>query len=121
MRDKVTADVQFPVEEPLDLRPFVVEGSTSATRTTCSYDLIGVANHIGGTGFGHYVAHCDVNNDPRVLPSNAPPEASLTKKSAKWMCFNDGKVSKTSHVDEVSGPSAYLLFYQLREAVLNEC
>eukprot|EP00605_Chrysophyceae_sp_TOSAG23-4_P000737 GSChrysophyteH1.ASY1.ANO1.824.1 assembled CDS len=103
MRDKVTADVQFPVEEPLDLRPFVVEGSASATQTTCSYDLIGVANHIGGTGFGHYVAHCDVNNDSR------------------WMCFNDGKVSKASQSEGgVSGPSAYLLFYQLHEVVQNE-
>ena len=117
-RDKVTSDVKFPVNEPLDMRPYIVPDSSSALNRTCQYDLIGVANHIGGTGFGHYIAHCNVNNNDMEsgFSSDDQPEVNASiSKPAKWMCFNDGKVSKVKNGDGVSGPSAYLLFYQLRE------
>jgi len=127
-RDKVTADVNFPIDEPLDVRPFLAQERPSAAGDNCLYDIVGVANHIGGTGFGHYIAHCNVNSNSdsstssdsaggAVAAAKMGPQSNPHKASqpAKWMCFNDGKVSKTKNSAAIGGPSAYLLFYQLRD------
>ncbi len=104
---KVNVDVTFPIEDSLDLGPYVSKESDSAT--SALYDLIGVSNHSGGMGGGHYIAHCDVNNSPSA-------RARVSAYEAQWTCFNDSKVSKLKKGSSIGGPSAYLLFYQLRQA-----
>lgn len=67
-------------------------------RTTHSpvYDLWGVSNHQGSVNSGHYIAHI----------YNAAQD--------KWVCYNDARVYTTS-VSSLKGPSAYVLFYVLRD------
>lgn len=64
------------------------------------YDLVGISNHMGGLGGGHYVAHADTHSD-------------LPGRDSRWMCFNDDRVSTASPTD-IAGPTAYVLFYRLR-------
>ena len=35
-------------------------------------------------------------------------------KVARWMCFNDARVS-VANASSIAGPTAYVLFYKLRE------
>lgn len=65
------------------------------------YDLIGVSNHHGNLHAGHYIAHVDTNPG---TGSNA----------SRWVCFNDARVSYANPAS-IAGPTAYVLFYQLRE------
>ena len=90
--EKVLTNVTFPLEG-LDLNPFVSPDST--INTSAMYDLSGVSHHTGGTGGGHYIAHVDTG-------------------SGAWMCFNDERVDSVQ-TERVSGASAYVLFYKLRE------
>ena len=109
------------------------------------YDLLGVSHHCGTLSGGHYVAHVDTNThvdrranqqgdgrDIHVLaegsqssdPSDRVAAADSTGTGARararrngdprWMCFNDEQVTPASAID-VIGPSAYVLFYRLRE------
>ncbi len=59
------------------------------------YDLVGVVNHMGGLGGGHYVADCRNRDD------------------GGWYAFNDSRVTPTSPA-ALSGSAAYLLFYVRR-------
>lgn len=108
------------------------------------YDLLGVSHHCGTLSGGHYVAHVDTNahverrssqqgerKDVHILAegshSGEPSDRSAASDSSgtgtgrarqsgdpRWMCFNDEQVSPASPID-VIGPSAYVLFYRLRE------
>jgi hypothetical protein len=70
--------------------------------TTPIYDLIGVSNHHGSLNGGHYIAHVDTSY------------AASKGQAPRWMCFNDARVSQ-ANVNSISGPTAYVLFYKLRE------
>lgn len=61
------------------------------------YDLIGITNHFGSTGGGHYTAYA---KDP---------------ESGDWYDFDDSSVCKLSSSEDVVTESAYILFYQRRE------
>lgn len=65
-----------------------------------NYDLIGVSNHHGNLHGGHYIAHVDTNCGE--------------KSSARWMCFNDARVS-AANANSIAGPTAYVLFYKMRD------
>lgn len=103
------------------------------------YDLLGVSHHCGTLSGGHYVAHVDTNAAARGSQSPGQQEADHTEQSigrektgnhdrfttqdrnseavrseARWMCFNDELVTPASPAD-IIGPSAYVLFYRLRE------
>ncbi len=56
------------------------------------YDCVGVVNHMGGLGGGHYTADC------------------LNRDTGNWHTFNDSRVSSQSAAG-LSGSSAYVLFY----------
>lgn len=60
------------------------------------YDLIGISNHFGSTGGGHYTAYC---KDPN---------------SQEWYDFDDSSVNKLRGEEDVVTESAYILFYQRR-------
>ena len=92
-RSKVTTSVDFPVQG-LDVAPYCFPGSPAADSSTV-YDLVGVVNHMGSLGGGHYTAD------------------ALNADTGKWYNFNDSRVSSTSS-SRLSGSSAYLLFYVQR-------
>jgi ubiquitin C-terminal hydrolase len=93
-RDKIDTLVEFPVEG-LDMSSYV-HNPEQKKQEPIIYDLIGVANHFGGLGGGHYTAYA----------KNAPLDS--------WYSFDDALVCPTSAANVVTR-SAYVLFYQMRE------
>ena len=91
-RDKIDAYVDCPLRD-LDLSQFALN---SSEKSKAQYDLIGVSNHMGGLGGGHYTAHARNVHD------------------RKWHTFDDSWVSEVSE-DNVISKSAYVLIYQQRE------
>ena len=116
-REKLSTDVHFPLAG-LDMRPYVscnvggssgngsAGGSADAsnnTRPPPVYDLVGVSNHHGSLHSGHYIAHVDTT-------------CGRSDKTRRWTCFNDSRVS-LANASNVSGPTAYVLFYKLQQPV----
>ena len=117
LREKLSTDVSFPLAG-LDMSSYMsadrkrlLEESSEEEilhrKSVPVYDLIGVSHHSGSMNGGHYVAHVDT--------SCGLGGAS----SARWMCFNDSRVSSAS-ASNLGGPSAYVLFYRRRETVSSE-
>ncbi|KAK8042126.1 UCH-domain-containing protein [Apiospora rasikravindrae] len=90
-RDKLDVFVDFPLEG-LDLTRRVQNLEDGKDEI---YDLIGVDDHWGGLGGGHYTARARNFVD------------------GQWYSYNDSSVSKTSP-DKIVESSAYLLFYRRR-------
>jgi ubiquitin C-terminal hydrolase len=108
----------------------------TTTKSDAIYDLIGVVHHSGGINGGHYVAHVssrpiNTNEVPPVdrvdasfsrsntVASPAPTTSdpgidAVGSANSGWTCFNDAHVSPISS-NHISGPSAYVLFYQLKK------
>ena len=122
-RDKVNTDVLFPMSE-LDMSPYISTDAPSSIKDGALYDLVGVSHHSGGLNGGHYTAHVDVTGgDSGVHPS--------------WRFFNDARVSQVNtnpnpnpsvgggndNLNDaaragIGGPSAYMLFYRMRQEKL---
>ena len=62
-----------------------------------TYDLIGVSNHFGNVGFGHYTAY------------------TLNASDQCWYEFNDSSVTKISDTAKIVAQEAYLLLYRRRD------
>lgn len=77
-----------PVEE--------TKGSKSTKKNKLAYDLFGVVNHYGSTGFGHYTAF------------------AKNWKSGSWDCYDDSHVTPQDPKD-VCTPAAYVLFYKRKD------
>lgn len=90
--DKINMVVDFPIEG-LDMKEFV---SSHKTGEPLLYDLIGVDNHFGGLGGGHYTA------------------SAKNFRDGKWYYFNDGRVTQIDDPQECVSEAAYLLFYKKR-------
>lgn len=93
-RDKIDTMVEFPIEG-LDMTDYVLN-SKQKEQKKLTYNLIGVANHFGGLGGGHYTAYA------KNYVQNA------------WYSFDDALVTPISSSNVVTR-SAYVLFYQLEE------
>lgn len=93
-RDKIDTLVEFPVNN-LDMSKYVLNPAQKE-RGQLTYSLIGVANHFGGLGGGHYTAYA----------KNAHQNT--------WYSFDDALVTPTTSSNVVTR-SAYVLFYQLQE------
>lgn len=93
LSDKINTVVDFPIEG-LDITDFVT--SSQVEEKSLVYDLIGVDNHYGGLGGGHYTA--TVKNF----------------RDGKWYYFNDGRVTPLEDPKECVTGAAYLLFYKRR-------
>ncbi|KAH3764859.1 ubiquitin carboxyl-terminal hydrolase 15 [Pelomyxa schiedti] len=89
-RQKLMDDIAFPIDN-FDLTHLVPPQEFKPV-----YELYAVSNHSGGIGGGHYTANC------------------RNKDDNNWYNFNDSSCSITTS-DSVSGPAAYLLFYQLKK------
>ncbi|XP_043245405.1 ubiquitin carboxyl-terminal hydrolase 15-like [Amphibalanus amphitrite] len=96
-RDKIDALVEFPTRG-LNMGPHLLDPN----RPCSTYDLIGVSNHYGGMGGGHYVAYCKNRDDNR------------------WYYFDDSSVTEASE-DAVCTKAAYVLFYMRREPQSAAC
>ena len=86
--EKNEENIIFPINN-LDMKEFIV----GPDKDHSVYDLFGVSEHYGGTGFGHYTAVC--------------------KNFGKWYSYNDSSVHETSESNIVSN-GAYVLFYRRR-------
>lgn len=109
------------------------------------YDLAGISHHSGSMSGGHYIAHiniattansnnnnsasvggveeCSYKSDTSIVDGNglgtnraegAGTSGNNGLPASKWMCFNDARVSTVSS-SAIGGPTAYVLFYNLRE------
>lgn len=96
-RSKLNTTIAFPSR--LDLSQYVPKRGIKGPAPI--YGLYAVSNHMGGTGGGHYTAHCNV---------------SATRDMDSWFTFNDSKVHRVPSDSvggpSVGGPSAYVLFYK---------
>jgi len=91
---KINTFVQFPgCDEELDMTHYCT-GNFSKNKIL--YQLIGVSNHFGGMGGGHYTAY------------------AKNHFNQKWYDYNDQHVTYASLKDIVT-EAAYVLFYQLKE------
>jgi ubiquitin C-terminal hydrolase len=59
------------------------------------YDLIGICNHSGSVGGGHYTSFVKDNNE--------------------WYLCNDTQIIKINDTENMITPKAYCLFYRKRE------
>ena len=88
-RRKVKNQIDFPLDN-LNLSEYIT--GPQDLKTPPNYTLIGVSNHMGEMGFGHYTAYC------RAVRNN------------EWYHFDDSSVSKVS-ADQICSRSAYVLVY----------
>eukprot|EP00667_Euglena_gracilis_P002617 EG_transcript_2618 len=94
-RRKVDSLVDYPLTG-LDLAPYIAQPLPPGT--SAIYDLIGVTHHLGGSiEFGHYTACARHANTDR------------------WYAFDDSRAELCEAEDLQPTPSAYLLFYRLRD------
>lgn len=87
LRDKIDAMVDCPLKN-LDMGQYLIKRD----RPQCVYNLIGVCNHFGGMGGGHYTASCK------------------NKDTGEWYYFDDSSVMQIAE-DKVLTSAAYVLFY----------
>ncbi|KNC49463.1 CAMK/CAMK1 protein kinase [Thecamonas trahens ATCC 50062] len=92
---KLEAFIDFPLTG-LDLTPFVREGAP----VPGVYNLVGVVNHIGVVGGGHYTAY--VKHGERD----------------QWFLFDDAHVEPVGAARDVVTPKAYILVYELASEVV---
>lgn len=92
--DKINELIEFPIEN-FDLSSYVTKSDSGKEYI---YDLVGVDNHYGGIGGGHYTAFAKNFND------------------SNWYYFNDSRVTKENVEDSVN-EAAYLLFYKRRNGL----
>lgn len=112
------------VTRGLDMSPYcnpkAIKAGSSAT-----FDLIGVSNHSGNLGGGHYTALCKnfqviLAYRHRITPDAGPPPAlsgpntPAAMQDGKWYDFNDSHVSVSREPNGAS-QSAYVLFYRRRD------
>ncbi|KAK9497948.1 hypothetical protein O3M35_003843 [Rhynocoris fuscipes] len=91
-RDKIDSLVEFPVND-LTLTDYVI----NTEGPDMKYDLIGVCNHYGTMGGGHYTAYCK------------------NKLTEEWYCFDDNSVSVIQSEESIMTSAAYVLFYMAKD------
>ena len=62
-------------------------------KKNCIYDLVAVSRHVGQLGSGHYTA------------------IARNEVDGEWYNFDDSRVRKLKPEEQVSDPSAYVVFY----------
>lgn len=88
-RDKITTNVDFPVEN-LNLDRYVIG---SRPQSPSNYNLYAVSNHNGTLDGGHYTAMCRHFQFDR------------------WFKFDDSEVKEMSSLSMIRSPLSYILFY----------
>ncbi len=100
-REKIDTYVDFPIDG-LNMNPYCSSfraNEKKNSNTTKIYDLIGVINHYGRMGFGHYTAYCrDWVGD---------------QLDDTWRCYDDDHVTVVDK-SKIKTKAAYILFYKKR-------
>ena len=94
-REKLETFIDFPLED-LDLSKFV-KGPIDEKEPPI-YNLMGISQHFGVLGGGHYTAVCKNPNN------------------GKWYNFDDKHVSEAGE-KRLKTSAAYLLFYQRKDTI----
>nr|CAD2130407.1 unnamed protein product [Meloidogyne enterolobii] len=87
-REKIDTEIDIPVKG-LDIGEKVRDPSQKDEK----YDLIGISNHSGGLGSGHYTARALNNNtwcefnDSSAYALNTPPGDSIVSKEAYMLVY----------------------------------
>ncbi|EGR29667.1 ubiquitin carboxyl-terminal hydrolase family protein, putative, partial [Ichthyophthirius multifiliis] len=110
-KEKLLHKITFNIQN-LDLRKFIKNSSNKQQKLydksvlDCTYDLIGIVNHMGGLHGGHYYAECKNPYD------------------GTWNQFNDAICSEINILNkkyDTDGSSEpYMLFYQKRRFFLSK-
>lgn len=100
-RDKIDTLIEFPIQD-LDMSEYLLSANSSKADTEPTsgkflYDLVGISNHYGGLGGGHYAAYCKNMN------------------TTKWYHFDDSNVTPLLDANLVT-KAAYVLFYMRRDS-----
>ncbi|KAK8960348.1 Ubiquitin carboxyl-terminal hydrolase 2 [Platanthera guangdongensis] len=95
---KLNGHVRF--QETLDMRPFM---DPRCIKDRTSYHLIGVVEHSGSMGGGHYVAY--------VRGNGSRTSTGSSSTGATWFYASDAYVREVS-LAEVLQSEAYILFYE---------
>ncbi|KAJ5179920.1 hypothetical protein N7492_003130 [Penicillium capsulatum] len=93
-RSKLDTLVRFPLQD-LDLSGHI---SGPSDGKTLMYDLVGVDNHMGGMGGGHYTAY------------------AKNFITGDWCEFNDSSARVVRNPERIITPAAYLLFYRRKSS-----
>lgn len=91
--EKISCPVDFPMD--LDLSAYIRSPDVAS-----QFELIGVVNHGGNVGGGHYTAHAKVTST-----------SDLGTESGEWFSFNDSTAKRASEAD-LDNEAAYILFYR---------
>nr|XP_010926760.1 ubiquitin carboxyl-terminal hydrolase 2 [Elaeis guineensis]XP_029121520.1 ubiquitin carboxyl-terminal hydrolase 2 [Elaeis guineensis] len=87
--------------ETLSLRPYM--DPRCEEKEKCDYRLIGVVEHTGSMGGGHYVAY--------IRGQRGVGKAQKATSSPSWFYASDHQIRETS-LSEVLKSDAYILFYE---------
>ena len=71
-------------------------------KMTSRYDLIGVVNHMGHCGGGHYVSYINMSQQPD------------DPACFDWVCYDDSRCLTLTKKQVEDNRNAYILFYKLR-------
>jgi hypothetical protein len=97
--DKLETPIRFPINEKLDMSKHCLKPSDqNDNENKSNYSLLGVSNHFGGTGGGHYTAY------------------TRKVENGKWYYCDDSSInevipSSNNNEIELDGSAAYVLFY----------
>eukprot|EP00760_Papus_ankaliazontas_P028346 PhM_4_TR364/c0_g1_i1/m.16314/K11833/USP2; ubiquitin carboxyl-terminal hydrolase 2 len=96
LRSKINDKVEFPLER-LDMARYVSDAVPSSLKSHRYYNLVGVINHMGSSGGGHYTAFCS--------------SYSTTGRFGEWFHYNDSRCSPLV-ASGVCTSNGYVLFYE---------
>lgn len=91
---KLLNEIAFPSDQALDMTSFVQAEAMHLNAQT-KYKLVGLVQHFGGVGGGHYKCLCRREDD-------------------SWISFNDSIVNNASDAAVKNASQVYILFYVLQ-------
>jgi hypothetical protein len=112
---KIDDRVIFPLE--LDLSPFVLSkvgdspGDDAAEKGSPRFRLVGLVEHIGGLGGGHYVCYIRKVLNEAGDDATLDPAAPSRGQATRWFYFSDSNFHEIPEA-KVLQTEAYLLFYE---------
>lgn len=99
-KEKGTAEIMMKKVDNNESAKSNEEEKDSKGNHKLQYDLFGIVNHYGSTGFGHYTAY------------------GKNFRTGKWYCFDDSSVHPENE-SAVCTPAAYVLFYKRKDWEFN--
>ena len=111
--EKMDTFVNYPFE--LDISEFVLNDKE---KTEAEYELIGVSNHYGGLGGGHYTAYCYNSNAGRWFTYDDSSVSPMSPEQVVVSLINVNKPFPYFHNFLLQSKAGYLLFYKRKSHVI---